>query len=269
MADFAPRHVRRSCVLLPGRKLDRQALGELGVSLFGSLARFGEFDDVQSRTLGRAYWLVALECPVATWPVPTLPFDSLHMSAMVAFMHGMVRRLGGWVEAITHSQIHFLSHLSPVAFDPDPEKRELAILGVRQRSYPRMSDFQKAWWEWHHGEAAERLTDASKWTTLGKAMADDSTTHQSNPALDDCIIMLWPLVRKHHWTCRDLMNVLSAVAPVPLRYPCKREQDLASYCNNVLGLRKQSEGKTDPNGTPPGMEIARAICSRPDASEPT
>ena len=32
MADFGPRHVRRPRVLLPGRKLDRQALGELGIS---------------------------------------------------------------------------------------------------------------------------------------------------------------------------------------------------------------------------------------------
>ena len=37
VADFAARHVRRPRVFLPGRKLDRQALGELGVPPFAPL----------------------------------------------------------------------------------------------------------------------------------------------------------------------------------------------------------------------------------------
>ena len=75
---------------------------------------------------------------------------------MIAFTRGIVHRLGEWVEAITHTHIHFLSHQVPLAFHADPEKRELALLGYRQRRYPVMSDFEKSWWEWHHGEAAER-----------------------------------------------------------------------------------------------------------------
>lgn len=234
--------------------------------LFGSFARFGQFDDCQSHTVSRAYWLMALECPVATWPVLAPPFDAGQMSTMVAFMRGMVHRLGEWVEAVTHAQSHEFSHLAPVAFDPDPETRELAILGVQQRHFPGMGDFQKAWWEWHHGEASDRLSDPAKWSMVGKAMVDHSTTHQNYPALDDCIIMLWPLVRRHQWTYQDLMTVIRAVAPVPLRYPCERVQDLATYCNNVLGLRKNSKGKSHPNGTPPGFEVARAMCARPEAS---
>jgi hypothetical protein len=97
-----------------------------------------------------------------------------------------------------------------------------AIIGIQQRHFRDMSDFQKSWWEWHHGEAADRLSDPSKWTMIGKAMADVSSTHQNYPALDECIIMLWPLVRRHHWTYRDLMHVIRSVAPVPLRYPCER-----------------------------------------------
>lgn len=234
--------------------------------LFKSLARFGEFDDAQSHTFAQAYWLMSLECPATTWPVPAPPIDAKQMTAMVGFMRGMVHRLGEWVEAVTHAQTHEFSHLAPVAFDPDPENRELAILGVQQRHFPGMGDFQKAWWEWHHGEAADRLSEPSKWTMVGKAMTDDSTTNQNYPALDECIIMLWPLVRRHLWTYQDLMVVIRAVAPVPLRYPCERVQDLASYCNNVLGLRKNSKGKSDPNGTPPGFEVARAMCARQEAS---
>lgn len=234
--------------------------------MFTSLARFGGYDDGQSHRLARAYGLMSLECPVAVWPIPTPPFDAGQLATMVAFMRGMIHRLGEWVEAVTHAETHEFSHLAPVAFDPDPENRELGILGVQQRHFPGMGDFQKAWWAWHHGEASDRLSDPAKWSLVGKAMVDDSTTHQNYPALDDCIIMLWPLVRRHQWTYQDLMTVIRAVAPVPLRYPCERVQDLASYCNNVLGLRKNSKGRSDPNGTPPGFEMARAMCARPEAS---
>ena len=229
--------------------------------LFQSLIRFAEFDDPQSRTLARAYWTMTLEFPVSTWPVPSPSCDAVQLAGLIAFTRGIVHRLGEWVEAITHAQMHLLSHQVPLAFHADPEKRELALLGFQQRRYPVMSDFEKAWWEWHHGEAAERLSAPAHWTMVGKGMADESTRHQSYPALDDCIIMLWPLVRRHQWSYRDLMNVIRNVAPVPLRYPCEREQDLACYCNNVLGLRKKSKGKSDPNGTPPGYVVARAMCA--------
>jgi hypothetical protein len=235
--------------------------------VFTSLLRFAEYDDAQSRTLRDAFWAMSLEHPHEAWPSFSPPTDTQQIAGAIAFMRGIVHRLCEWVESIIHAQTHFFSHDAPVAFDPDPENRELAILGVQQRHFPGMSDFKKAWWEWHHREAAERLSDSSKWSMVGKAMADDSTTHQSYPALDDCIIRFWPLVRRHYWTYRDLMNVLQSVAPAPLRYPCEREQDLASYCTNVLGLRKNSKkGKSHPNGTPPGFEVARAMCARPDVS---
>jgi hypothetical protein len=226
--------------------------------LFFSLLRFAEFDDSQSRTLLSICLPLSLEYPHAHWPPPHSPKE------FIPYFRNMVHRLCEWIESITHAQIHFFSHQVPVAFDPDPEKRELAILGIQQRHFPGMSDFQKTWWEWHHGEAADRLSDPSMWTMIGRAMLDQTSTHQNYPALDDCIIRLWPLVRRHQWTYRDLINVLRSVAPVPLRYPCEREQDLATYCNNVLGLRKSSkQGRSDPNGTPPGYEVARAMCDRP------
>jgi hypothetical protein len=53
-----------------------------------------------------------------------------------------------------------------------------------------MGDFEKAWWEWHHGEAAERLSDPAHWTMVGKGLADETTRYQSYPALDDWIIMI-------------------------------------------------------------------------------
>jgi hypothetical protein len=158
-------------------------------------------------------------------------------------------------------------HFAPVAFDPDPENRELAIIGIQQRSYPEMDAFQKAWWEWHHGEAAERLQDPSKWSMVGRAMVDEKTTLQSYPGLDCRIITMWPLVRKHNWTYRDLMNVLRSVDSPWRTYPCEREQDLSTHCINVLGLRKGSKGRSSKSGLPEGIEVARMLCRREDGSE--
>jgi hypothetical protein len=58
------------------------------------------------------------------------------------------------------------------------------------------------------------------------------------------------------------MMVIRSVAPATLGYPCEREQDLAAYCANVLGLRKGWKGKSAAQGGPPGADVARALCRR-------
>ncbi len=236
--------------------------------VFESLARFGQFYDPQSKQLRKGYWAMSIESPVAGWPKMTPPASQREIAEGITFMRAVMDRLCEWLEAVVHAAMHRFSHLEPLAFDADPDKRELAILGVQQRHFPAMQDHVKAWWEWHHAEAAERFKESAKWTMLGKAMVSEQTRHQSYPGLDELVIWLWPLVRRHRWTYRDLMNVIQAVAPVPVAYPCEREQDLAAYCANVLGLRKGWKGKTS-RGLPPGFEVARALSparSHPEVS---
>lgn len=110
---------------------------------FQSLARFAQFDDAQTHIVRRAYWMMSLEFPKDSWPKPARDAESI--AACVAFMRRIVHRLGEWVEAVIHSQTHFFSHQEPLAFDADPEKRELAILGIQQRHFRDLDDFQKAW----------------------------------------------------------------------------------------------------------------------------
>lgn len=234
--------------------------------VFSALIRFAEYSDPQSRILLRAYGIMAIEHPHASWPRLVPPATQSDILSAAAFLRGIMHRICDWAEAITHAQMHLFSHFAPVAFDPDPERRELAILGVQQRSYPEMNEFQKAWWEWHYGEAAERLQNPQNWSMVGRGMVDDQTRHQSYPALDDAIIMFWPLVVRFNWTFRDLMVVLRSVERPWRTYPCEREQDLATYCTNVLGLRKGKKGRSARNGLPEGIEIARALCRRDDGS---
>ena len=64
------------------------------------------------------------------WPVPLL--------------RRSMERWCDWLEALIHWQTYELAHLSPVQFDADAEKRELAALGINQRAYAHLSDVNKA-----------------------------------------------------------------------------------------------------------------------------
>jgi hypothetical protein len=228
--------------------------------LFQSVLRFAGYDDPQSRLLGKAFWATSKEMPIQEWSAYGKPVSHTNLAA---FIRSVLRRICDWVDAFSHAQMHAFSHWAPVAFDPDPEKRELALLGFQHRGFHAMTDFQKTWWQWHHQEASERLSDPAKWSMVGKGMTSEATTLQNYPALDEAVILFWPLMLKHHWTYRDMANVLRSVAPSPISYPCEREQDLATYCANVLGLRKKGKkGKTTKDGLPPGSEIARALCGK-------
>ena len=93
-------------------------------------------------------------------------------------------------------------------------------------------------------------------------MAARETRHWNYPEVDAAVICLWPLVKRYHWTYRDLLNVMLEGDPQLRRYPCQRVEDLATYCANVLGLRKTAQGKTSKKGRPQGCEVARRLFPR-------
>ena len=179
-----------------------------------------------------------------------------------------VERWCDWIDAVIHFQTHAGWHLQPARFDPDPEKRELAALGINQRNFASMSDFSKTWWHWHHGEAAERFKESAKWPALGAAMASEKERIWNYPDLDTVIISLWPLLKRNNWTYRDLLKVARMILPVPHRYPLGCEPELATYCQNVLGLRKSGDkGRSSADGKPRGWEVALKLC--PLSKEPS
>jgi hypothetical protein len=90
-------------------------------------------------------------------------------------------------------------------------------------------------------------------------MYSEKTRYQPYPQLDELLIWLWPLLKKHNWTYRDLLNVVRGITS-RTTYPCNTEKKLATYCINVLGLRKQRAGKTSRNGKPDGFEVALRLC---------
>lgn len=237
--------------------------------LLQSLFRFAEYNDVQAHLLRRAIIPLSFEherfgdyfgrkaAGISQSPVE-----------MVSLARQSVERWCDWVDALVHFQTHAGWHLQPVKFDQDPEKRELAALGINQLNYSKMNEFEKNWWQWHHGEAAERFRNSPKWATIGKAMAAEKEKVWNYPELDLAVITNWPLLKKHNWTYRDLLAVLKMILPPPHRYPLESEPELATYCQNVLGLRKSGpKGRSQPDGKPPGWEVGLKLCSK--AEEPS
>jgi hypothetical protein len=171
-----------------------------------------------------------------------------------------------WLDVTVHLQTHHRWHTVPACFDPDPEKRELAMLGSAQRQLAGLGDRAKACWLWDFASAVERYKNSPKWATVGKAMSNDSDRFWPYADVDTAIISLWPLVNRYSWTYRDLLNVLRSLnSQSPARnpfycYPCDREQDLAAYCITALGLRKTGKGVSAKNGRPAGYEIAQQLC---------
>jgi len=227
-----------------------------------SLYRFSEYDDVQAEILSRAIGPLSFERQCFSDLIKPENVTKMPTAKVLALAKQSLERWCDWVDAILHFHTHFRHHVLPESSDPDPEKRELAALGIMQRGFPKLETFAQTWWEWHHREAAERLKDSPKWQTIGKLAV--ATLRSAPSAVDEILITFWPLVKRHNWTYRDLMSVTCAVLPPPHRYPLAREQDLAAYCSNVLGLRKQAgtPGKSSPDGRPPGYEVARRLCRR-------
>jgi hypothetical protein len=231
--------------------------------LMGSVYRFCEYDDVQSAILCRAIGPLMFEGECFSNLIRSQNHGGeVPQAKAVGLLRRSMERWCDWIDTVVHFDTHFQHRVLPESHDPDPEKRELAALGVMQRSFAKLSASDQAWWEWHHREAAGRFKDSPKWQTIGKLAVAPLRTAPAD--LDEIVILFWPLMKRHNWTYRDLMAVACQVLPLPHHYPLEREQDLAAYCSNVLGLRKQDgpPGKSNPDGRPPGYEVAFRLCRR-------
>src|SRR5439155_21190471 len=51
------------------------------------------------------------------------------------------------------------------------------------------------------------------WQVLPQTKISEPQRPWPHPELDEAIISLWPLVRRHHWTFSDLLTVLKDLLP--------------------------------------------------------
>jgi len=190
---------------------------------------------------------------------PNIPDLSNQPEQAILLARQTIERWCDWLDASIHLLTHSYWHNSPVSFDPDPEKRDLACLGVVQRFFADQTPLVRALWHHVYSDAVERFKNSPKWLKLGQAMASEQQRPWTYREVDTAIISLWPLLKRHNWTYRDLMNVTRALISRPDAYPCQREQDFTVHCRTVLGLRKTGRGTSSKDGRPPGHQIAREV----------
>jgi hypothetical protein len=260
------------------------------VGLFSALCRLTSYEDPMARILSQALDMLSLEHESsgdyfgvntpgpwsgehsgAPTPAnrPSKPPET-DLSALPQLLRRRsVERLCDWIDAEIHLGTHRYWHNAPACFDPDPDKRELAVLGDTQRQFVSQTASTQALWHHVHNELAHYLGASPKWPAVGRAMASAQPRPWPYREVDTAAISLWPLLKRHNWTYRDLMNAVRSVISRPNAYPCQREQDFTVHCRTVLGLRKTTRGKSAKAARPPGYAVAlRLFPPQPPQPQP-
>jgi hypothetical protein len=227
------------------------------------MARLTTYDDPVSRCLSEARHAIQIEhdCSGDYYGPKTPPSEISNPQSAIELLRRTLERWCDWLDASNHLHMHRNWHHTPIYFDPDVDKRGLASLGLGQRNYAELNDWMKGAWQHLHGRMAQQFGHSPKWLMVGQALASQEKRLWPYHEVDTLIIYLWPLLKLHNWTYCDLLHVVRSLCQRPNPYPCEREQDFATYCNTVLGLRKTRRGKTSANSRPPGYEVAQRLFS--------
>ena len=213
--------------------------------------------------------LVAVSMLFARGDLPDPDLDEAGISsseevllAVSAHFRLLFARLCDWLEAFRHLETYAMHANAPLLFQPDAAGRELAGMGLMHRVFPWLDgDTQKQWLE-SFEQLRKEHARTPRWRLTWEAWATSKARHLKHPELDQAIIILWPLMKQHNWTYRDLGFVLAEVMPNHRGYPCDREQALSTYCQNVLGLQKSGKTGRSASANPlPGLATAKLIFS--------
>jgi hypothetical protein len=146
------------------------------------------------------------------------------------------------------------------AVNPDGRPRE--ALALMRTSFDR-------WCDWL--DAVIHLQTHARWHLSreemgGPAAADRVLARFGYRPLwpfqevDEAVICLWPLAKRHNWSYGDLLSVLRDVLRRPEVHVCRSEQVFANYCSQALGLRRTGQGNTVHGSRPQGYELALRLC---------
>jgi hypothetical protein len=75
--------------------------------------------------------------------------------------------------------------------------------------------------------------------------------------LDKAIILLWPLLKQHHWTYADLLALLRSWPGAPASFAV--DEEFSFYCRNALGLYCQRLRSHRPHSKLYGQAVAERL----------
>jgi hypothetical protein len=220
--------------------------------LLQSFYRFTQCDDPLAAILYRALQSLSLEHEnFGDFVGPRAPDLQERPQHTTLWMRESLDRWCEWIDAVIHLQTHSQWHLAPEYFDATGTKHELAPWVPLPYASNRVATGRRTNWN--------RWKDWPIWQLLPQAAISRPQRPWPHPELDEAILSIWPLVKRHNWTFADIINVLSDVLTAHDAYPMVSERNLAMYCMNVLRLRKTTQGKTAKEERPVGYELAIRI----------
>jgi hypothetical protein len=81
----------------------------------------------------------------------------------------------------------------------------------------------------------------------------------NHPDLDQVIILLWPLVKRHQWSYGDLLRTIGGRPDSGMTINLKFEEQFGVYCSRELGLPSANPAGAFEPGTWPGQEVADRV----------
>jgi len=209
-----------------------------------ALYRLGRCDDPFGRVLLRTFAPLSIEqnCNGES-PQLGLPDSTATPAQAISLVLRTLKRWCDWIEADLHFYAHSRCHQLPASAPPGVE--------VASWHLPPSDDLLKVA-KAHFGpqsqicEPKERLPGVI-------LQAPGPWLYQE---IDTLIISLWPLLKRHNWSYKELLTVLRLLATSPNAYPCSHELDLAGYCSSVLGLRCSPEIKPIAGSYAVGLKVA-------------
>jgi hypothetical protein len=231
---------------------------------FGHLMRFTGYSDPLADFVFEATVPLSIEHEITGDFVGTRTSPELRQQPdkLLVLIRSTIVRLCDWLDSILQYRALQNWHLMPDCYDPDPQKREWALLARNQRNFENMDQRAQLHFLNHMSDAVQELKDSPKWAQCRQA----SKAGQSKPRpwpthdLDRTIITLWPLLKRYGWSAADLLSVLrNSLSPSALK-PCPGEKALASHCSQALGLRgKGLLSRHNAAPDPASLEIAKRI----------
>jgi hypothetical protein len=112
-------------------------------------------------------------------------------------------------------------------------------------------------------KAAQRVRRTlQRWCDWMEALIHFQVHHEHctasmSPELDKAVILLWPLLKQHHWSYADLLALLRSWPQTPV--PFAGDEEFGGYSRHVLGLYCQRLRTMRPHGKLYGQAVAERL----------